>query len=358
MCDRPRKDTDPSEWKEDRKYPPTIKELAAYVDRETGNNLGEEYLYHQKVINLLISSNLWGEMPKALNHENLINIACFTNLELQRVSQYYHQHGAEKFQDSINHIYDQAYTANSLHNFIIHLIKNFCPIRESSGGLGVTPYPLIVTTCFDRTLEGSFEKEKLPFDLVSYTSSEKQFVYQKFELQNEKIICTEEAPITPKNKDKKEFTSLLQERPAILRIYGPVKWKNTQNGENFAISEDHFLDYLAIDISALLPVKLWNKLVYGRLWFLGYDLSYWYLRFIIRKLRQAKRQAKTDISQWWAVQEKEGILDRNLWKKNRVSFFGGREIGSFEEYLRDVKAEVEKYQKNELDQLPTRPNRR
>jgi hypothetical protein len=313
------------------------------IDKETGANIQGQCGYLETVRCPFLEGTSLEELPQRFPPECPLNTKRITRLDLQRVSQYAQskQSDSKKLKGSINYIYHQStYQSNSLHLFLVRLIKEACPVDLEISG--ATPYPLIVTTCFDRTLERALEKESLSFDLVSYTSSEKQFIYQRFERQDgdKDMSWTKGEIISDENKDK----TFLQKRPVILRLYGPVNWES-KSGENFAITEDHFLDYLACDISHQLPTDLWNKLLEGRLWFLGYSLSYWNLRFIIRQIRQDSN------TEWWAIEERADILDRDLWNKNNVSFFGDREIGSLEQYLKEINERLT----NELQTLRKPP---
>ena len=357
LCGRKRKDTNPLNWQVDGPYPPTNCELAAYINQKSHRG-SEEKIFLDKVIDLLISDTLMGELPKGLTRNKLQTIASFSNLEPHRVSQYVLQTPSKRLIDDINYIYTgRLYEANSLHKFIVNLIKNACPSDPSDVNgekNGATSYPLIVNTCFDRTLENLFKHENLPFDLISYTSSEKKFIYQQFNFDksnNQKDIIKQEDIIEQEDiakKGKDNFVDLLTERPVILRIYGPVDFHNdSDSGENFALSEDHFIDYLAHDIAHQLPDCLQNKLKDSHLWFLGYNLSYWYLRFIIRQIIQDKRNPKESEElkeknkkpekyKWWAVREKSDSLNEYLWDKNGVRFFAGQTIGSWQKYSQEL----------------------
>ena len=346
LCGRERKDENPLDWKINGDYPPTNLELAAYIERNLKLDGGG---FLDKVTNLLVSGTLFGELPKGLTHEKLKTIAGFANLQPQRVSQYFPEPSLD-LEKYINIIYKSSYNSNKIHKFIVDLIKKVYPFDENAGTMGPTPYPLIVTTCFDRTLEHILEDENLTFDLVSYNSSKRQFIYQKFVRKDrDKPIYSKGETISKKTQEN--YYWLLRERPVILRIYGPVEQEYAQSGENFAMSEDHFLDYLAHDISHQLPEKLWNKLLDGRLWFLGYNLSYWYLRFIIRQIIEEKQSNKPN---WLAVQEKSDILNKYLWKKNGVILVDGQQIGSWEEYSK----KLEELLNVELEKLSTTPDRK
>jgi 3',5'-cyclic AMP phosphodiesterase CpdA len=354
LCDRPpkEKDSKPLDWKEDGLYPPTNLELAAYIDKQIGRKCG----YLETVGCPLISGTSLDALPKGLPPECPLITRRITRLDLDRVSQYLQSKNpsSDKLKHSINYIYHQTYKVNSLHKFLVRLIKEVYSLEVVPEKFSATSYPLIVTTCFDRTLERAFEKEPLSFDLVSYTSSLQKFIYQKFDRQNggKEMSWTEGEIIS---EEKKVANFWLQERPVILRLYGPVDWNNNRGGENFAITEDHFLDYLACDISHQLPTKLWTKLLNGRLWFLGYSLSYWNLRFIIRQIKEnVESKYQNKLAPWWAVQEKADILDEDLWSKNVRTFFSDREIGSLEQYLKEIGERLT----DELQKLPKPPARR
>lgn len=355
LCNRPeeQKNANPSDWKLKGSYPPTNLELAFYIDSLGGSpEISEDkpsYLNNVRCP-LFPGSSLGGDLssnefppgcPLATKH--------ITHLDLQNVSQYVwskvKKTALQKIIDSINAIYKQPYGPNSIHNFLVSFIQKVCPLDIDATKPGVDPYPLIVTTCFDQTLELAFQKAQQPFDLVYYINSEQQFIYRIFDRkdESEEMEWTEKIEISEETKN----IPLLKDRPVILRLYGSVE--TDSDGENFAITEDHFLDYLACDITNKLPTKLWNKLINGYLWFLGYSPSYWNLRFIVRQILSRGRSENIhDIKkQWSAVQEMPEILDKELWEKIGVNFFS-REIGSLEQYIDEVDEQVKK----QLAKLP------
>ena len=352
LCDRPSKakDAKPSDWQVDGFYPPTNLELAAYIDRRT-NGENCDLLLRGRCP--LISDTSFGGRSKEVPPECPLRTGLVTRLDLQRVSQYFDRNPGQ-LEDYINTVYNQSsYKPNNLHQFLVRLIEIYKDYPVDTDKPGATPYPLIVTTCFDRTLELAFEEKSQSFDLISYTSSEKKFIHQRFDCQDggNGGSWTKGEIIS----DEKKHAAFLQERPVILRLYGPANWESERRGENFAITEDHFLDYfLACDISEKLPTKLWNKLRDSRLWFLGYSLSYWNLRFIIRKILQEienRYESRKKNIKWWAIQEKPEIFDEEIWTKSHVKFFKAQQIGSLEQYLQQIDRQL----RDELEKLPKPP---
>jgi predicted phosphodiesterase len=348
LCDRPeeQKNAKPSDWELEGPYPPTNLELAFYIDTlGLSPEISEDKPSYLKNVRcpLFPGSPLGGDFSSnEFPSECPLMTGHITHLDLQNVSQYVWSKVTEtalnKIIASINCIHKQPYEPNSIHDFLVILVQEACPLDVDETKPGVDPYPLIVTTCFDQTLELVFQKAQQPFDLVYYTNSEQQFIYRTFDRKDgyEEMDWREKIEISEETKN----IPLLKDRPVILRLYGSVEIDS--DGENFAITEDHFLDYLACDITNKLPTKLWNKLINGYLWFLGYSLSYWNLRFIVRQiLSQRRGKGIQNKKKWCAVQERPEILDRELWEKIGVDFFS-KEIGSLEQYINGVDGQLKK----------------
>ncbi|HEY9798718.1 MAG TPA: SIR2 family protein [Leptolyngbyaceae cyanobacterium] len=320
LCDRlenPEQIPFPSTWDIHNEFPPTSVELAAYLDqRERG-----EYLQNVRCPLCDIDTTLPRGCP--------IKTLFVTRLDLQNVSQYLSIQGKKNIQETITEIAKlNKYKPNKLHKFLAELPRLMddmgysAQIKNESGG-DATRYQLIVTTNFDSTLESAFIEAKQPFDLVSYTvdNQVKQFVHQKFDLEKtnteSKIVNKGEDSIPPGATDKYSY-NFLQERPVILKLYGPVNWTEHPI-KSFAITEDNFIDYLAYADSNpqnLLPVSLLDKLKNSHIWFLGYSLRYWHQRVILRRLLPMKAHRVKD---WYVVHPKLDVLDKSfLWKANDV----------------------------------------
>lgn len=94
-----------------------------------------------------------------------------------------------------------------------------------------TPYPLIVSTCFDRTLEQAFENAGEFYDLVSYVADQQggRFAHQP--------PGEDPHPI----EDPNAYQELsLKKCPVILKLYGGM-------GEDFVITEDHYIVWVYIN---------------------------------------------------------------------------------------------------------------
>ncbi|MBC1237264.1 SIR2 family protein [Nostoc sp. 2RC] len=340
LCDRPQ-DTNlihrAWDWNPKGEYPPTSVELAAYLDQS------HEYL---KTVRCPLCDT--ETLPPACP----IMTEFVTRLDLQHVSQYLNIQGEKTINQAITEIARHKYKPNRMHRFLAELPRLMDEMGYSArirGGMAsdATRYQLIVTTNFDSTLENAFVDANQPFDLVSYTAVGenddsqlvKQFVHQQFEHE---IEGDNESPVLPKCEIKPILPGIanenldfsLNERPVILKLYGPADWPDHPR-RSFAITEDHFIDYLAYADSKpkdILPGLLLTKLKSSHIWFLGYSLRYWHQRVILHRIWPERENRRTE--RWWAVHPKPDGLDKSfLWTANGVNLISET---SLENYLDEL----------------------
>ncbi len=234
-------------------------------------------------------------------------------LALQHVSQYLELSDCpDIFNGILYELFDAEYSPNPLHQFLANLprimrVKGYCP-----------PHQLIVTTCFDRSLERAFKEAGEPFDLVSFINDQdgSKFLHQRFIReplsQGEVHIIEEDEPRPIDNPNEYDCLSL-DKCPIILKLYGGIE-RFMGRGENFVITEDHCIDYLVDkNVAALLPITLLNKLHNSNILFLGYRPSYWNLRVILHRIWSETLSQRNN--PWWAIQPTPEILDREFWKR-------------------------------------------
>ena len=101
----------------------------------------------------------------------------------------------------------------------------------------------------------------------------------------------------------------------ILKIHGAVDRVDSEWGDSYVITEDHYIDYLTrTDIAGLLPVTLGAKLRRSHFLFLGYSMRDWNLRVILHRIwGQQKLNYKS-----WAIQVDPEAIEREFWQKRGV----------------------------------------
>ena len=228
--------------------------------------------------------------------------------DLVRVSQYAAvMQGLGPLYDELHEIFDADYEPSALHRFL----AGFPAILRSKG---YKPrYQLIVTTNYDDALELAFRRVDEEFDLVTYIADGEE--------RGKFLHWPPGDP--PRLIDRpNEYGELsLDRRTVILKIHGAVDRVNSEWGDSYVITEDHYIDYLTrTDISGLLPVTLGAKLRRSHFLFLGYSMRDWNLRVILHRIwGQQKLNYKS-----WAIQVDPEAIEREFWQKRGVDILDVR----------------------------------
>lgn len=245
---------------------------------------------------------------------------------LQYLSQYAYLTNPGDFYEHLLHL-QLGSQPNQLHRFFAALPG----LMRQKGHY--PPYPLIVTSNYDRALEQAFEEAEEPFDLVFYSNlrdSEKQdrFIHRTPDGQLHKIE-------RPNQYQELRF----EERPVILKLYGSVD--QIQEGGSLVITEENYIEYfVSRDLSNLLPVQIRRKINFPipNMVFLGYTLGDWNQRIILHRIWQNLTSTKPG---WWAIQSNPEPFAQRLWKSYNVTLFDvplQDYITELEQRLRDLPA--------------------
>ena len=336
LCGRPNehKYQNPSAWDAGGQYPPTRSELAVFLEKK---------LFGGKALTG-VQCPLWesekDELPEGCP---IVNHNVLTRLLFQHVSQL--GESEDQREDHLKKDVEKALNAISTNRYDPSKFHNFCAQLPETLRLKGYPTPkLIVTANFDSTLERAFQKHKQEFDLVFYVGNtqnndlkHKGFVHKKCRKGDRGTIVSQgETFIDSPNK----YLGLDPENyPVILKLYGPVEGTSDQ-GENFVITEDHFIDYLAQShISHLLPANLLDVLHNNHILFLGYGLSHWDERVVLRRI-WSQEQHPIKLQKCWAIQSQPTVLDLQLWKQAGVT----PRCTSLEDYITELKQRVNNLQ--------------
>lgn len=318
LCDRPETAGGRlAGWQGDT-YPPSNLELAIYLDEKASG-----FSYRQEVRCPLCDAEDINSLPEKCP----LRQGAITKMALQHVSQYvYLKEGRTALCGALSELFERQYTPNSVHRF-------FAKLPKLMAGRGHSPpYQLLVTTCFDSTLEQAFREAQQEFDLVSFIGDPRKGYFEHQTPEGKKIKIDEPNTYLGLFKGK---------RPVILKLYGGY-------AEDFVITEDHYIDYLAHrETTELIPGSILSKLSddSSTLWFLGYSPCYWNLRVILRRIWPNKISSID--KKWWAIQTNMEVLDRRIWNQYSVDIPPENNI-SLEDYI----AELD----NRLQQLPTKIN--
>jgi hypothetical protein len=242
--------------------------------------------------------------------------------DLSRISQYISiTKGEGPLYDDLHELLAAKYPPTPLHQFLAGL-PNFFRAK----GKTPVPYQLIVTTNYDDVLECAFQKNKEPYDLVTYISekiaekiAEKKHQGSMFQHRKQNgDECLIEKPNEYINVSPQNGT-------VILKIHGALN-RSDPDQDNYVITEDDYIDYLTrSDISTLIPKELVGKMMRSHFLFLGYSLSDWNMRAIFHQIwGQQTRDYRS-----WAVQLNPSEFNKKSWSKRTVDILDV----SLEEYV-------------------------
>lgn len=221
--------------------------------------------------------------------------------DLLRVSQYVAVTAGDHYlRGVLRDVFDVDYPVTRLHRSLARLPATLRKLR------GLAPQQLIVTTNYDDVLERAFLEESEPYDLVTYTASENgagKFLHTP--PGGEPIMI--EVP--------NEYTGLVHHRhPIILKLSGAVDRHHAYR-DSYVITEDDYIDYLTttLDITQSLPIPLPEKLSRSHLLFLGYSLSNWSPRVILRRIWKDRLKYAS-----WCVGVGMQDFEVHLWNKSNI----------------------------------------
>jgi hypothetical protein len=178
-------------------------------------------------------------------------------------------------------------------------------------------HQLIVTTNYDTALEGAFDDEPEPYDLVLYMASGEnkgKFVHFPFDRDPEVIDTPNIYDRFPIDDDG------YLTRTVILKIHGAVDGGDGKYAwtDNYVITEDQYIAYMSRSkVDNVIPVQILQMLKEGHWLFLGYTVRDWNLRVFLNRIWDGVSIEATS----WAVQRDPEGLDKDLWSKTGVELF-------------------------------------
>ena len=317
LCDRPVQANGQLEpWKPDDPFPPSGKDLAAYLAKTFPPPAKKIIWPFPKQQTEIKPGELPGELINQVLHENATLVSPYSQdsltvggLNLPYLSQYAYLTRQSEFYTELQKL-ELGCQPNTLHKFFATLPA----IMREKGYY--PPYPLIVTTNYDCALEEAFKEADEPFDLVFYSNIIESGKLDRFihQTPDDKFIEIEQ----PNTYNGFSFT----QRPVILKLYGSADQIRQREGESVVITEEHFLEYLVTrKIANLLPVQLLKKLRAQKpnILFLGYPLGDWTQRILLHRIWPSLTFRKR--YPWWAIQSNLDPLAQKFWHSYDVVLY-------------------------------------
>jgi hypothetical protein len=279
LCQRPH----PFTWKKGCEYLPSAEELAKHLAAQSAYT-PDRYRPHQ-------------DAAAAETYEPVF--------DLIQVSQYVEVlQGSVELYRTLHDVFDREYKPSVVHRFLAQLAQ----VNPEGQPL------LMLTTNYDYALEDAFRAARVPYDLITYVTDypKKQrgrFAHSRWH---------PDGPTDPKPKvimSPNKYTDVGVERPAIVKIHGAPHPDGDYKHDNYVISEDDYIDYLMQpNTTSRLPVMISARLSESPFLFLGYSLSDWNLRVLLRRIWDAQWLSVKS----WSVRLDADEMDEVFWQQQSV----------------------------------------
>lgn len=225
--------------------------------------------------------------------------------DLIRVSQYVEvMEGSGELYQALHRVFDRDYRPGLVHTFLAELPPALC--ERGSGR------QLILTTNYDDVLERAFEAAGEEYDLITYVCPNP---VEPAAFTHLAPGASEPVRIVAPN----EYAAVDPDRrTVILKMHGAVVRGGSHEMDNYVISEDNYIDYLAqTDVTSLLPATILRRLRYSHFLFLGYGMRDWNLRVILRRIWGTQKLEYPS----WSIQRRPDALEAKFWADRNVTIY-------------------------------------
>ena len=224
---------------------------------------------------------------------------------LAKVSSYFADvAGRRRLRDRLREALARDYTGGALHTLLASV-----PVPQ-----------LIVATNYDTLIEQAFDAIGRPYDLVIHPAD-------RSDIANSVLWWPYGDP-EPKIEAPNSLDIDLGKTTVVYKMHGTVSRK-TERWDNFVITEEDYVDFLArMTTQTAVPAIFYEYFRSRSFLFLGYSLSDWNLRVVLRNLSKplALRGWSSETYEdqplpSWAIQHKPSELEQTLWRARGVHIF-------------------------------------
>ncbi|SRR6266487_2566192 len=224
----------------------------------------------------------------------------------------------------------------TLREYLCDIFNRNFQLCEIHRFLAELPAPqLIVTTNYDDLIERAFIEAGKPFDLVIHPTDRKEV--------EASVLWWEHGTKEPKIVTPNTLDIDLETKIVIYKMHGSVdrlldKW------HSYVVSEEDYIDFLSrMTTQTAVPALFASHFRPRQFLFLGYSLSDWNFRVVLRNLETplpgqataAGDEAGDDESRSWAIQYQPSRLEQKLWDARHVNIYDF-DINEFTRRLRQA----------------------
>lgn len=211
-----------------------------------------------------------------------------------------------------------------------HLAVNAAPGPLHEYLAALPGHRLIITTNYDTLLEQALRAAGKPFHLVVHPIERDDW--------RGSVLWWPPGADEPATPATNMLDIDLDANTVVYKMHGTVGAAASGEWDSFVITEDDYTDFLAqmSGGNSAIPAILQAHLRERNFLFLGYSLSDWNLRVILKNLsRHLQAEGRGADFAAWAIQRNPSLFERKLWGKRDVEIFD-QDIDAFVAHLRET----------------------
>ena len=187
--------------------------------------------------------------------------------------------------------------------------------------------PCVVTTNYDDHVEQAFRRRNRDFVVLTHETTPG--------LVDASVHITTSSGERSKVLSEEFVLSEYEPTTVIYKMHGTVTPTAEENLDTIVITEDDYVNFLAVTPAPLPPQALINLFTRSRFLFLGYSLEDWNFRVILRRLTYEAQKGPFMLNRHWAVQRNPSLIEARFWEKRNVALYGAR-LEDFVERMREA----------------------
>jgi hypothetical protein len=218
---------------------------------------------------------------------------------LAKVSSYYSDvSGRPRLRQKLRDIFNRKFSFGTLHQLLA----------------SVPAHMLIISTNYDRLLEDAFEEAGRPYDLVIYPSDRLESAGTLLWRKHGEKSCEDVKP--------NQLLIDLASTTVIYKMHGTVD-DGDPEVDSFVITEEDYVEFLGrmTAPNRAIPAQFIQHCRDRSFLFLGYSLSDWNLRVVLRNIAARVSNKQRIALPSWAIQRDPSELERILWDRRHVNIF-------------------------------------
>lgn len=222
------------------------------------------------------------------------------NRELSRIAQYAEfTRGQSGVALDLQDIFGRSFPPSTVHQLLASETR-----AAVDNGAEFVPFPVIMTTNYDTSLEGAFAAEHMDHDVLTYRGRRSRtglWIHERDGVTTE-ISGDGDDALDPEH------------RTVILKLHGGIN-RNDRDDGSFVISDADYAGYVD-NVLRTLPAKAGRSVTLSSFLFLGYALNDWNLRMFFLNVWRKHQEGNEVVS--WAIEKDPQDFDVLFWSRFSV----------------------------------------